>query len=134
MEEIFMQTQKRRKNASDVRRRVRPRFFDQVGIKPCMHLVEKKHFFTKSNLPKLWTTSWNISKLVFSKSFLCVKNWLNLSEIKFLWRRPIFIKTFFLKILIFRILYLLKLYPMFVIHNFDKSEDDKIWWKNAYFH
>ena len=35
---------------------------------------------SSSDLPKLWTTFSNISKFVHSKSFFCVKNWLNLSK------------------------------------------------------
>ena len=73
--------------------------------------------------PDLWTTSSNISKLVLSKSFLCVKNCLNLSIKKlyeeYMTRRPTFIKKMFLKS-IFGVLYFLKLCPIFVcsVHNF----------------
>ena len=79
--------------------RVRPKFFDQVGHETMYASSGNKHFFTKSDLPKLWTTSTNISKFVLSKSFFCVINWLNLSEKKiyeeYLTRRPTFIKFFF---------------------------------------
>ena len=61
-------------------------FFIKLDMKPWVHLVE---------------TSSNISKFVLSKSFLCVKNWSNLSKKKFyeeyLTRRPTFIKIFFWK-------------------------------------
>ena len=50
----------------------------------CMHLSsENKHFFTKSfhhHLPKLLTSSLNISKFIVS--FFCVKKWSNLSPKK----------------------------------------------------
>ena len=60
------------------------------------------------------------------------KNWSHLSEKRlyeeFLTRRPTFIEKMFLKLLIFKILYFLKLCPIFVgsVHNFSKSNDDKI--------
>ena len=49
---------------------------------------------------------------------------------EYLTKRPTFIKKMFLKFLIFKILYFLKLCPIFVgsVHNFGRSEseDDKI--------
>ena len=54
---------------------------------------------SSSDLPKLWTTSWNISKFVLSKSFLCVKNWSNISQKKsyeeYSTRRSTFIRKCF---------------------------------------
>ena len=51
--------------------RVRPRFFDQVGHE--ISIFSQNHV----SLPKLWTTSSNISKSVLSKSFFSVENGLN---------------------------------------------------------
>ena len=59
-------------------------FLIELDMKPRMQIVENEQFFTKWHLPKLWTTSMNISK--FSKLLFSVQNWLNLSEKIFLWR------------------------------------------------
>ena len=73
------------------------------------------------DLPKLWTTSSNISKFWFSKSFFSVENWANLSSFflfgEYWTKRPI---------LIFEILYFLKMCPIFVgsVINFGRSEGD----------
>ena len=50
------------------------------------------------------------------------------NSMKNIWLGDQSLVNFFLKILIFKILYVLKLRPIFVgsVHNFGKSEDDKI--------
>ena len=89
--------------------RVRPRFFDQVGHETMYVSSGNKHFFTKSchhqtyqNYEQPPRTSQNS---YFQSHF-----------------------TVFVKILIFKILYFLKLCPIFVssVHNFGRSDDDKI--------
>ena len=66
--------------------------------------------------------SFKVKSLKLVKSFqknFCEEN---------LIRRPTFINEIFLKTLIFKVLYLLKMCPIFVgsVHNFGESEDDII--------
>ena len=63
----------------------RPKFFDRIGHHVILYTSSgNKHFFTKKfhckTLPKLWTTSSNISKFWFSKSIFSVENWSTLSK------------------------------------------------------
>ena len=87
--------------------RVRPRFFDQVGHE--ISIFSQNHV----NLPKLWTTSSNISKSVLSKSFFCFKNWLNLFKKNNLYEEYWTKRPNDLEILIFKILYFSKIVPNF---------------------
>ena len=80
-------------------------FLIKLDIKPLMHLLELSIFLLNndlSGLPKLWTTLSKISKFWVSKSYL--------------------------KTLIFQVLYLLKMCPIFVssVHNFVRSNNDVI--------
>ena len=97
---------------------------------------ENKHFFTKSchrhtyqNYEQPSRTSQNS---YFQRHFSVLKIGRIFPKKNFYeeysTRRPTFIKKMFLKILIFKILYFLKLRPIFVgsVHNFGKSDDDKI--------
>ena len=96
--------------------RYRSRFFDQLGHETMYASCGNKHFFTKSCHPQTYKnyeqhppqTSQN---LYFQSHFSVLK-----------------IGRIFLKILIFKIIYILKLCPIFVgsVHNFGKSDDDKI--------
>ena len=79
-----------------------------------------------SEIPKLWTTSSKISKFWFPKSFYSVVNWSNLSKTK-LWKvfdqEINFWQKMSLNIFIFRILYFLKMCPIYVrsVDNFGRS-------------
>ena len=89
--------------------RVRPRFFDRVGHETIHASSGNKHFFTK----------------------LChCQTYLNYQQPPQISRNSYsnFYQNIFSKILIFKILYFQKLGQIFVgsVHNFDKSNDDKI--------
>ena len=60
--------------------RYRPRFFDQVGHQTTSAYIENKHFSLSQTYPKLWTTSSKFAKFGLSKSFLGIKNHMNLSD------------------------------------------------------
>ena len=115
--------------------RVRPRFFDQVGQEAMYASSGNKHFFTKSCHLQTYQNHEQAPRTSQNSYFQSYFSVLKIGQIfpkiffydEYLTRRPTFSKKF-LKILIFKILYLLKLYPIFVcsVHNFVKSDDDKI--------
>ena len=76
-----------------------------------------------------------ISKFIFQCWKLVESFQKNFVE-KYWTRRRTFIKKHFLRILILKLLYFLKLCPIFVgsAHNFGRSDSDILLWKNAYFH
>ena len=94
-----------------LRARVRPRFFDQVGHETMYVPSGNKHFSTKSCHRQTYQSRQKLGTISENK----------VSIIKIY-------KNIFLKILIFKILYFLKLCPIFFssVHNFGKSDNDKI--------
>ena len=93
-------------------------FLIKLDMKPCMHLVEISIFSLNHvimvRLTKLCTFKVIFSVLKSDQIFLKKKFYE-----EYLTRRPTFIKKCFLKFLIFKILYFLKLCPIFVgtIHD-----------------
>ena len=116
--------------------RVRPRFFDQVGHETIYASSGNKHFFTKSCHCQTYHNyeqpcKKDLKNLSFKVIFECLK--LVESFQKKISKKNIrlgdqLLSKMFLKILIFKILYFLKLCPIFVgsDHNFDRSDNDRI--------
>ena len=86
-------------------------FLIELGMKPCMHLIEISIFALNdvtARLTKIMNNLLEHLKILTSKSFFSVENWLNLSKKNFFeeyWtRRPTF--------LISLVLYFLKMCPI----------------------
>ena len=116
--------------------RNRQRFFEQVGHETMFVSSGNKHFFTKScryqtyqnyeQPPQTYQNSdfqshFSVSKIsqIFPKK--CFLKNIRLGD-------QLLFKKMFLKILIFKMLYLLKMFPIFVgsLHNFGRSDGDMI--------
>ena len=109
-------------------------FLIKLDMKPCMHIVETSSFSLKHVIVRLtkimnnllWHLKIRAFKVIFLRQKLVESVRKKIYE-EYLTRRSTFIKTSFLKILIFKILYFLRLCPIFVgsVHNFGKSDNDK---------
>ena len=89
-------------------------FLIKLGINPLMHLLEIGIFSLNEDIVRLTNKShFSVSKIgrIFPKTNFCEE---------YLIRRPTYINETFLKTLIFKVLYLLKMCPIFVgsVHNF----------------
>jgi hypothetical protein len=116
--------------------RVRPRLFDQVGDVTMYASSGNKHLFTKSCHHQTYQNYEQPTRTSRNSYFQSHFSVLKIGRIfpkkifyeKYLTRRPTFIKKNVFEIFDFKILYFLKLCPIFVgsVHNFGRSDNDKI--------
>jgi hypothetical protein len=105
-------------------------FLIKLGIKPLMHLLEISIFSLNNDIVRLTKIMNNLVKdlkiLSFKVIFECLKlieSFQKKDSVKNIW-----LGDQLLLMKIFKVLYLLKMCPIFVgsVHNFGKSEDDII--------
>ena len=104
-------------------------FLIKLDIKPPMHLLEISIFSLNNDLLRLTKIMNNLVKdlkiLYFKVIFQCLKLVESFKKKfceEYLIRRPTYINDFFMKTLIFKVLYLVKMCSIFVdsVHNFGK--------------
>ena len=109
-------------------------FLIKLDIKPLMHLLKISIFKLNNDLVRLTKIMNNLVKdlkiLSFKVIFQCLKlvKSFQKKNLNNFWLVDQLILMKFLKTLIFKVLYLLKMCPIFVgsVHNFGKSADDII--------